>query len=112
MTRRFSVNSTLGSLGVVPSRVLLRRRGGKVEVRWSQSRAARVRVTIETPAGLVVRRVWNAALQPGEQSVLWDGRSRKGAPVANGRYIVRVTATNELGSVVLTHHLTIRRVKG
>jgi exopolysaccharide biosynthesis protein len=112
MTRRFSVNSTLGSLGVVPSRVLLCRRGGKVEVRWSQSRAARVRVTIETPAGLVVRRVWNAALQPGEQSVLWDGRSRKGAPVANGRYIVRVTATNELGSVVLTHHLTIRRVKG
>jgi hypothetical protein len=112
MTRRFSVNSTLGSLGVVPSRVLLRKRGGRVEVRWSQSRAARVRVTIETPAGIVVRRVWNAALQSGDQSVLWDGRSRKGAPVADGPYIVRVTATNELGSVVLTQRVTTRRVRG
>ena len=110
-TRRFAVNSTLGSLRVSPGRVVVRNTGGRAEVRWSQARAARVKVTIETPEGIVVRTVSNAATQPGDQAVVWDGRAANRKPVAGGRYVVRVTATNELGSVSLTQPVTVRRVK-
>jgi Phosphodiester glycosidase/FlgD Ig-like domain len=109
--RRFAVNSTLASLRVSPARVVVRKTGGRADVRWSQARAARVKVTVETPEGIVVRTVSNLATQPGEQSVVWDGRAGNRKPVAGGRYVVRVTATNELGSVSLTQPLTVRRAK-
>ena len=56
-----------------------------------------------------MRTVTNAPLQPGEQSVAWDGRGANRKPVAGGRYVARVTATNELGAVSLTQPLTVRR---
>jgi hypothetical protein len=110
-TRRFVVNSTLGSLRVSPARVVVRKTGGRADVRWSQARAARVKVTVETPEAIVVRTISNVATQPGEQSVVWDGRAGNRKPVAGGRYVVRVTATNELGTVSLTQPLTVRRAK-
>jgi hypothetical protein len=110
-TRRFAVNSTLGSLRVSPGRVVVRNTGGRAEVRWSQARAARVKVTVETPEGIVVKTVSNVATQQGDQAVVWDGRAANRKPVAGGRYVVRVTATNELGSVSLTQPVTVRRVK-
>ena len=110
-TRRFTVNSTLASLRVSPARVVVRKTGGRAEVRWLQAHAARVKVTVETPEGIVVRTVSNLAIQPGGQSVVWDGRAGNRKPVAGGRYVVRVTATNELGSVSLTQPLTVRRTK-
>lgn len=108
-TRRFWVNSTLASLRVAPGRLVVRPAGGRVDVRWAQARAARVRVTVETPEGVVVRTVANASLEAGEQAVSWDGRRPNRKPVAGGRYVVRVTATNELGVVSLTQPLTVRR---
>ena len=57
-----------------------------------------MKVTIETPEGIVVRTVTNATLPAGEQTVIWDGRAGNRKPVAGGRYVVRVAATNELGS--------------
>jgi len=110
-TRRFAVNSTLGSLRVSPARVVVRNTGGRVDIRWSQARPARVRVTVETPEGIVVRTVSNVAAQPGDQAVAWDGRAANRKLVAGGRYIVRLAATNELGSVSLTQPLTVSRVK-
>ena len=111
-TRRFAVNSTLGSLGVAPRRVAVRKTGGRAEIRWSQARAARVKVTVETPEGIVVRTVSSASLPAGEQTVVWDGRGGSRKPVAGGRYVVRVAATNELGVVSLTQAITVRRVGG
>jgi hypothetical protein len=111
-TRRFVVNSTLGSLGVAPVRIALRTTGGRAEIRWSQARAARVKVTVETPEGIVVRTVSNASLPAGQQTVVWDGRGGNRKPVAGGRYVVRVAATNELGLVSLTQAITVRRVAG
>jgi len=111
-TRRFAVNSTLGSLRVTPSRVVVGTNGGRADIRWSQARAARVKVVIETPEGIVVRTVSSAALEPGEQTAAWDGLAGNRKPVAAGRYLARVTATNELGAVSLTQPLTVRRVKG
>jgi len=69
-----------------------------------------VKVTIETHEGVVVRTVSNTPLQPGEQAAIWDGRGGNRKPVAGGRYVARVTATNELGAVSLTQPLTVRRV--
>ncbi len=109
-TRRFAVNSTLGSLRVAPTRVVVRPTGGRADIRWAQARAARVKVTIETPEAVVVRTVSNGALQPGEQSVMWDGRGANRKPVGGGRYVARVAASNELGVVSLTQPLTVRRV--
>jgi len=109
-TRRFAINSTLGSLRVAPARVIVRPTGGRLDVRWAQARAARVKVTIETPGGVVVRTVSNTLLQAGEQTATWDGRAGNRKPVAGGRYVARVTATNELGAVFLTQPLTVRRV--
>ena len=111
-TRRFAVNSTLASLRVAPARVVVRATGGRAVVSWAQARTARVKVTIETPEGVVVRTVTNAPLQTGEQTVAWDGRGSNRKPVAGGRYVARVTATNELGVVSLTQPLTVRRVAG
>ena len=109
-SRRFAVNSTLGTLRVAPARVVVRKSGGRAEVRWAQARAARVKVTIETPEGVVVRTVANATLEAGEQVVTWDGRRGNRKPVGTGRYFARVTATNELGVVSLLTQLTVRRV--
>ena len=109
-TRRFAVNSTLASLRVAPLRVVVRPTGGRADIRWAQARAARVKVTIETPGGVVVRTVASAPFQPGDLSVVWDGRGGNRKPVGGGRYVARVTATNELGVVSLTQPLTVRRV--
>jgi exopolysaccharide biosynthesis protein len=111
-TRRFAVNSTLGSLRVAPPRVVVRPTGGRADISWAQARAARVKVTIETPEGVVVRTVTNTPLQAGEQTAAWDGRGSNRKPVPGGRYVARVTATNELGVVSLTQPLTVRRVAG
>ena len=109
--RRFSVNSTLASLRVVPGRVVVRNTGGRADVRWTQARAARVKVTVESPEGVLVRAVTNnVGLQAGDQAVTWDGRAGNGKPVGGGRYVVRVTATNELGTVSLMQAIAVRRV--
>jgi exopolysaccharide biosynthesis protein len=109
-TRRFWVNSTLASLRVAPARVVVRPTGGRADIRWTQARAARVKVTIETAEGVVVRTVSNASLASGEQAVTWDGCGGNRKPVGTGRYAVRVAATNELGAVSLTQAVTVRRV--
>jgi flagellar hook assembly protein FlgD len=70
-----------------------------------------VKVTIETPEGIVVRAVSNSQLQAGAQSVTWDGRAGNRKPVAGGAYVAKVAATNELGAVSLTQPLTVRRSK-
>jgi hypothetical protein len=111
-TRRFAVNSTLGFLRVSPLRMVVRKAGGTASIRWTQARAARVKVAIETPQGVVVRTVSTAPLQAGDQAVTWDGLGSKRKPVAGGHYVVDVTATNELGVVSLTQPITVRRAKG
>ncbi len=111
-TRRFAVNSTLGFLRVTPLRIVVRKTGGSASIRWTQTRAARVRVTIETPEGVVVRTVTNAALQAGEQTATWDGLGGNRKPVAGAPYRVVVAAANELGAVSLEQPIAVRRVKG
>ena len=110
-TRRFAVNSTIGFLRVAPARVVVRPSGGTASIRWTQTRAARVKVTIETPEGVVVRTIANAPLAAGEQVSTWDGLGASRKPVAGGAYVVKVSATNEFGAVSLAQALSVRRVK-
>jgi len=106
--RRFSVNSTLGFVRVEPALLVLRRGGGSATVRWTQARAARVKVTVETIDGVLIRVPALRRFEAGEQSVIWNGRQASGKLAAAGRYVVRVEAANELGTVALEHELTVR----
>ena len=110
--RRFAVNSTLGFPKLNPIRLLLPPRGANTMVRWTQARAARVKVTVETSDGILVRVAALRRFEPGAQAVVWNGRQASGKLAAGGRYVVRVIAENELGSVTLEQSLMVRRVAG
>ena len=110
--RRFAVNSTLGFPKLEPVRLALPPRGANATVRWTQTRAARVKVTVETMEGVLIRVTALRRFEPGEQAVVWNGRQASGKLAAGGRYVVRVAATNELGSVILEQPLIVRRVVG
>jgi hypothetical protein len=109
-TRRFWVNSTLGFLRVEPARLVLPPAGASATIGWTQPRAARVRVIVETPEGVLIRTVAAGRMEAGTPSVAWNGRLRSGKLAPGGRYVVRVTATNEVGTAELEGRLTVRRV--
>ena len=108
--RRFAVNATLGFLRLEPVRLFLPPRGANETIRWTQARAGRVKVTVETIEGVLIRVAARRRFEPGDQAVLWNGRQANGKPAAGGRYVVRVAATNELGKVTLEQPLIVRRV--
>jgi flagellar hook assembly protein FlgD len=106
------VNSTLGFVRVEPARLVLPPRGATETIRWTQTRSARVKVTVETTEGVLIRIAALRRFEPGEQAVTWNGRQATGKLAAGGRYVVRVAATNELGSVTLEQPLAVRRIAG
>jgi hypothetical protein len=110
--RRFAVNTTLGFVRLEPVRLVLPPRGATETIRWTQTRAGRVKVTVETIEGVLIRVAALRRFEPGEQAVSWNGRQASGKLAAGGRYVVRIAATNELGSVTLEQPLIVRRVAG
>jgi len=102
--RSFSLNNTLGSLTVGSAR-----RGGTVRGGFTLSRAAQVRATILTASGSTVRSLPARSRAAGAQTITWNGRSTYGSLVRAGRYQLRVTAQNAVGTVSLTAPFTIRR---
>lgn len=110
--RRFAVNSTLGFTRIEPPRLFLPPTGAAATIRWTQTRTARVRVTVETVDGVLIGTVALRQFEPGEQAVVWNGRQRTGKIAAGGRYVVGISATNELGTVTLEQPLTVKRIAG
>jgi exopolysaccharide biosynthesis protein len=110
--RRFALNSTLGFLRVEPARLVVPPAGANATVRWTQTRAARVKVTVETIDGVLIRVPAQRRFEAGEQAVGWNGRQASGKLAAGGRYVAVVEATNELGTVTLEQELTVRRTVG
>jgi Phosphodiester glycosidase/FlgD Ig-like domain len=109
--RRFAVNSTLGYLRTEPLRLVVPPRGGaSATIHWTQSRAARVRVSVETLEGVLIRVPALRRFEAGQQSVTWNARLASGKLAPGGRYVVAVEATNELGSVRLENSLRVRRL--
>jgi len=111
-TRKFAVNSTLGFLQVDPKTLALPPGGRSLAVRWTQGRTAQVKVTLESVDGTVLRTLASTRYDAGQQTVAWDGRLRSGKLATGGRYLVGLTATNDIGTVSLAAPLTVRRVAG
>ena len=102
--RSFSLNNTLASLTAGSAR-----RGGTVRGGFTLTRAAQVRGTILTASGSPLRTLAARSLAAGPQTITWNGRSAYGSLVRAGRYQLRVTAQNAVGTVSLTAPFTIRR---
>ena len=104
----FYLNNTLAFLRV--SSTVALRRGARVGVAtFKLLHPARVVARVETKSGLRIKRLVNTQLDVGDQSVAWDGRDRRHRRVYGGRYVLRITATNQYGPVELTAPFTARR---
>ena len=111
-TRKFAVNSTLGFLQVEPKTLALPPGGRSLAIKWTQARGAQVKVVLETVDGTPLRTLASTRYDAGQQTIAWDGRLKSGKLATGGRYLIGVTASNELGSVVLAAPLTVRRIAG
>src|SRR5919198_3418264 len=85
--RQFSLNATLGFLAA-------RADGTRMTATFKPARPARIATRIETPSGAIVRTLPGRSLNAGAATVSWRGRP--------GKYVLSVTATNEIGSVEQT----------
>jgi len=90
--RPFRYDTTLHALAPPPSAV------GSASIRFVLSRAASVRLRIETRSGVVVRTLSPVALQPGARSVVWDGRLAQGTRAFGGAYVAHLFVTSDVGT--------------
>ncbi len=102
--RSFFVNNTLGTLAVTSAR-----RGGTVRATFALTRTSQVRATVLTASGATLRALPGRSLPSGQQALTWNTRSAYGSKVRAGRYQLRVTAQNEIGTVSLTSPFTLSR---
>jgi flagellar hook assembly protein FlgD len=110
--RPFSLNTTLGFGKTLPPALSVPRRRARAVAEFTLARGASVTSRIETMSGTVVRKADPpVTLQAGPASVMWDGRTNKGATVHSGTYVARMTAKNVAGSVSLTSKFTVRRTR-
>jgi exopolysaccharide biosynthesis protein len=112
MTQSFVVNSTLGFLSTRPKKLFLPPAGRDLRIVWRQAREARVVVTVETPAGEVVRTLATRRYGRSTPGVTWNGLSRDKKAVKGGKYVVRVVAKNDLGTIQLALDLRVQRIVG
>jgi hypothetical protein len=108
--RVFYLNNTLGYLRVKPSRMIVRRRGGSLRVRFRLAHSARVTLTIETASGARVRTI-TRRLGAGQVSVRWNGRYGNGVRAFSGPYVARVQSTNAFGPAKLERRFFVRRTR-
>jgi hypothetical protein len=106
--RLFSLNTTLGALTVQPL-VWVGRRGSNLRATFRLAHAAVVRATVERPSGAVVRTILRRPFPEGPASIAWDGRDTSRVLAYRGRYVLRLRATNEFGTVDLTRPFFVRR---
>ena len=92
--RQFSLNTTLGF-------VTARASGRRVVGTFKLARSARIATRIETPAGAIIRTLPARSLDAGTFTTSWRGRP--------GKYVLSVTATNDIGTVEQTAAFTLRR---
>jgi len=112
MTQSFTVNTTVGFLSTAPRKLFLPPGGRDLGITWRQSRPARVVVTVETPAGEVVRTLAKRAYPVGTPALAWNGLDRKRRAVKGGTYVIRVTARNALGTIELSKPVRVQRIVG
>lgn len=108
--RLFAVDETLAALALSPAPPgSLWLRHGSLEAAFTLAHDAAVTVTVETPAGIVIRRLVRATLATGPHTVTWNGKRDGGAFAFAGRYVVHVSATNASGTVDLSQPFLAHR---
>ncbi len=106
-SRSFTLDETVGFL-VAPSSVVVRKTGDALRGTFQLVHPALVTATIATQSGVTVRTLFRERLQPGAQTVTWDGRT--GSALAfGGSYRLVVSAQSEFGTAVVAQSLTVRR---
>jgi hypothetical protein len=95
----FTLDNTLGFLRV-----------GKNarSVGFTLTRDATIRVTVETRSGGILRTVSKGPRAAGKATVRWNGRDGRGKKVRRGTYVVKVSATSELGLSQLSAKSALR----
>jgi hypothetical protein len=95
----FTLDDTLGFLHV----------GANARtVGFTLIRDASIRVTIETQSGGILRTVAKGLRPAGPVKVRWNGRDGRGKKVRRGTYVVKVSATSELGLSQLSAKSALR----
>lgn len=108
--RLFYLNNTLGYLNVKPRRVVLRKRGGSIRVRFRLAHSARVTLTIRTASGARVKTI-RKRLRAGRTSIRWNGRYGNGVRAFSGSYIAQVQTSNAFGPAKLERRFFVRRAR-
>jgi hypothetical protein len=98
--RTFSLDRTLGFLGVS-------KEGRRIT--FTLTRDAKIRVTVETRRGGILRTITAGPRAAGAVSVAWNRRDGRGKRVRRGAYVVHVAATSTIGLSELRAPLLIRR---
>lgn len=75
----------------------------RTEIQFTLPVAGSTRLTVHDSTGRIVAELIEEVLQAGEHTVIWDGMSPRGAPVASGTYLVRI----ESGGVVMTRKIVL-----
>ena len=96
----FTLDNTLGFVRIAKN---------ASRIAFMLTREARVRVTIETRFGGILRTVATGPRTAGTVTVVWNGREGRGKRVRRGTYVVRVAATSLLGLSQLRVPLRISR---
>jgi hypothetical protein len=99
-SRTFTVDETLGFARIG--------RNART-IRFTLTRDATIRVTIETTSGGILRTVAAGARHSGPVTVRWNGRDGRHKRVAPGRYIVHLAATGPIGLSELRQPVRIGR---
>jgi flagellar hook assembly protein FlgD len=107
--RDILLDDTLGALQVSPPAGHLAAGATAVTAAFQLAHPATVTATIETRTGIVLATLVNKRLQPGAQSLPWDGRLWTGSLAFTGAYQVHVVATNSIGTVSLFAPFVARR---
>ena len=97
---RFILDRTLGFLRVSKEARL---------ITFALARDAKVRVTVETRYGGILRTITAGSRSAGAVTVAWNGRDGRGKRVRRGAYVVHVAATSDVGLSELRVPLVIRR---
>jgi len=103
------LDDTLAGLQVTPPSGKLAANTTAVTAAFQLLHPATVTATIETRTGIVLATLVNKQLQPGAQSLPWDGRLWTGGLAFTGAYQVHIVAVNSVGTVSVTAPFVARR---
>ena len=100
----FSYNLTLSGLKVPTIDPL----SAGVPVGFTLAQSAKVTLQIEKLGGAIVRTLPSQTLSAGAQTLTWDATLDGQTKAYTGTYVMRVTATNAVGTMSLTAPFTLR----